>query len=83
MRCGEEPPGSGWARSPSPGERTPPTPAGDTLLLNLGCAWLRQCEHTIIHYNSITVIKAGGMQRREGVLPANLHSVSSARDNSG
>jgi hypothetical protein len=33
------------------------------------CAWLRQCEHTIIHYNSITVIKAGGTQRQEGVLP--------------
>lgn len=62
-RCGEGAPAS-------PGREEPPTPAGRPHApVRLGCAWLRQCEHTIIHYNSITVIKAGGMQRQEGVLP--------------
>lgn len=56
--------------APSPGRRDPPIPAGGPRApARSGCAWLRQCEHTIIHYNSITVIKAGGMQRQEGVLP--------------
>ena len=49
--------------------RYPPPAGGPSAPARWGGAWLRQCEHTVIHYNSITVIKAGGMQRQEGVLP--------------
>lgn len=55
--------------APSPAARTPHPGGAGPALAHSAHARRRQCEHTIIHYNSITVIKAGGMQRQEGVLP--------------
>lgn len=66
---------------PPQAERTPPTPAGGpTLLLAWVAPGSRQCEHTIIHYNSITVIKAGGMQEAGGSVANRIYTPCHQRE---
>lgn len=62
LRLGEGPPP--WQKG-----LPPPRRAGPTLLLAWVAPGSDNANTQCIHYNSITVIKAGGMQRQEGVLP--------------